>query len=243
MRFLPLLGAMALSGCVALIAQLDQKAKADIDATCEVRKTGCRFVNNPVVVDRDRARRIPTRQALFYPTVRQLDFVDGSGRIWVAHPGIVTDGATIPPIFVSIVGQPTSPEFVDAAAVHDAYAGVGNEGTPNYHNATWQDVHLMFYDALRVGGVPEIKAKIMFAAVWLGGPRWGEVQFNPKAQPAPAMRAAMRRTLGFIQSNNPSIPVLVRYLSSQEQAVAGAAAQVAGDRGGGDDGTGGPGNY
>lgn len=214
-----------------------QATRADLAATCEAG-ANCRFVNSPVQVDRSRARRIASRKVPFYPTLAQLDFVDGGGATWVAPKGIVTDGASIPPIFVPIVGDPTSPEFVNAAAVHDAYCGIGNEQAATFHDATWQRVHIMFYDALRVGGVPEIKAKLMFAAVWLGGPRWGDVEFQPEAQPTGAMQAAMRRTRLFVQGSNPSIPRLIAFLSRQERAVMRAAALAGPVAGGGGAGEG-----
>ena len=112
------------------------------------------------------------RKADFYPTANELKFVDSEKHPWIAPKGTLTDGASIPPVFVSVIGSPTSQEFVNAAAIHDAYCGIGNEKLPQYHTETWQNVHRMFYDALRVGGTSPKKAKIMFAAVYLGGPRW-----------------------------------------------------------------------
>ena len=40
---------------------------------------------------------------------------------------------------------------------------------------TWQQTHLMFYDALIDSGVPAHKAQIMYFAVLAGGPRWVEL--------------------------------------------------------------------
>jgi len=40
----------------------------------------------------------------------------------------------------------------------------------------WQAVHRMFYEAMRCAKVPEYKAKIMYAAVYQCGPRWGADQ-------------------------------------------------------------------
>ena len=129
---------------------------------------GCTFSQSPLRVLPEPVE-LPKRPYKFFPTAGQLNFVDAQGKNWVAPPRTLTDGASIPKIFVAIVGDPTAPEFINAAAVHDAYCGVGNETGTMFHRAKWEDVHVMFYDGLIVGGTPEIRAKIMFAAVWLGG--------------------------------------------------------------------------
>ena len=43
-------------------------------------------------------------------------------------------------------------------------------GTPAL--TPWPEVHRMFYEGLLVGGTPVARAQLMYAAVWLGGPRW-----------------------------------------------------------------------
>ena len=244
MKLAFLLLPLIVGGCaqltVSTIGSSSTSARADLSATCE-GDANCRFINSPVQVDRGKARRIASRKVPFYPTLAQLDFVDGGASVWVAPKGIVTDGASIPPIFVPIVGEPTSPEFVNAAAVHDAYCGIGNEQGVKYQSQTWQRVHIMFYDALLVGGVPELKAKLMFAAVWLGGPRWGTFEFQPTEQPNAPMQAAMRRTKMFVETQNPSIPALIEFISREEAAVKRVVALAAPGRGGGsggDDGEG-----
>lgn len=131
----------------------------------------CAFFNAPLAL-LTTPIRLFLRKANFYPMARDLQFVDSAQKTWVAPKGTLTDGASIPAVFVTMVGAPTSKEFVNAAAIHDAYCGIGNAELSQYHSEAWQDVHRMFYDALRVGGTPSRKAKIMFAAVYLGGPRW-----------------------------------------------------------------------
>ncbi|MEI4197660.1 DUF1353 domain-containing protein [Roseovarius sp. E0-M6] len=255
MRFIACLAFVLIAGCAQFTVKSPEGARVPVNPTCKAG-ANCHFVNSPVKVDRSRLLVIPSRDVPFYPTTEQVDFVDGTGSRWVAHEGIVTDGASIPPVFVSIVGDPTSPEFINAAAVHDAYCGIGNEEGPNYHTAPWHDVHVMFYDALRVGGVPEIKAKVMFAAVWLGGPRWpggrpetggalafaapaavaGTPSFEPAEQNPVQMRAAMRRTKAFVEANNPSIPALVGFITGQERGIAATAAAGGAPGGGGQGG-------
>lgn len=132
---------------------------------------GCRFSRDPLVVHQQPVH-LPGRPYAFFPTSQAVSFVDAHRREWTAPAQTLTDGASIPPIFVKIVGQPTAPEYTLAAALHDAYCGVGNEAGARYHSAPWQDVHVMFYNGLITGGTPAKRAKVMFAAVWLGGPRW-----------------------------------------------------------------------
>jgi Protein of unknown function (DUF1353) len=91
-------------------------------------------------------------------------YVDTKGIGWQANAGDDTDGATIPEWAQSLVGASFDKSFVKAAAIHDHY--VVN------HVRTWQQTHLMFYDALIDSGVPVTKAQIMYFAVLAGGPRW-----------------------------------------------------------------------
>ena len=94
-------------------------------------------------------------------------YVDTKGVGWQANAGDPTDGATIPEWAQPLVGASFDKSFVKAAAIHDHYV--------NNHVRTWQQTHLMFYDALIDSGVPAHKAHIMYFAVLAGGPRWIEL--------------------------------------------------------------------
>lgn len=181
--------------------------------------SACFFRNSPVKLLPEKVR-IAGRPLEFFPIASQLEFVDGRNKTWVAPVRTLTDGASIPQIFVPIVGNPRDPSFINAAAVHDAYCGIGNEAGPVYHAATWQEVHAMFYDTLVVGGTPEPKAQLMFAAVWLGGPRWyPQNRRNDVSMdiiPAPLRRAALIDTRNFIAARAPSLSQLILYLKWKE---------------------------
>jgi hypothetical protein len=105
--------------------------------------------------------------------LRDFTFVEPNGTTWIATAAhkppeegdLTIDGATIPPVFWSIVGGPYEGLYRNASIVHDA------ECTPPYKHR-WQEVHRMFYRASRAGGTSELTAKQMFAAVWHFGPRW-----------------------------------------------------------------------
>ncbi len=101
-------------------------------------------------------------------------YVDSFGKEWIAPAGTKTDGASIPQAFLSATGDRLDGNYLDAAVVHDAYCQGFNSDLPTYQSETWQYVHYMFYEALLTTGVPEQQAKMMYAAVYMGGPRWGE---------------------------------------------------------------------
>lgn len=108
-------------------------------------------------------------------------YVDGKGVQWLAPTDLLTDGATIPGIFWSVIGGPWDGLYREAAVVHDAYCCA--------QTARWQDVHRMFYEAMRCSGVGWLQAKTMYYAVWAGGPRWPKLNATMpdvcKAAPLP----------------------------------------------------------
>ncbi len=105
-----------------------------------------------------------------FVSVSAFSFTDHSGREWNAPVGTVTDGASIPQFCMAIVGPPMKDEYRGAALIHDAFCGKANEKGASYHRASWEAVHLMFYEACIAGGTPWWKAKTMYAAVYLFGP-------------------------------------------------------------------------
>ncbi|APZ55116.1 DUF1353 domain-containing protein [Salipiger abyssi] len=207
---------LALAAC-APTANDVEKVRALSEITCAQRPDNCAYENSPVKVA-DRPVTLPKRPYRFFPLAEPLRFTDARSKTWIAPPGTLTDGASIPEIFVAIVGQPTAPEYVNAAAIHDAYCGVGNEGGANYHNGRWEDVHRMFYDALVASGTPDQRAKIMFAAVWLGGPRWN-VHYSLDQVPAVPKQRAMRAAKRYVETENPSLAQLEARLRRLEKQL------------------------
>lgn len=108
----------------------------------------------------------------------QFTYTDGKGKVWVAPKGTRTDGASIPQACMSFIGPPTDPQFRAAALVHDAYCAEANRGQSSFESEPWQQVHQMFYEACLAGGTPRKKALIMYAAVWMFGPRNEPVIFS-----------------------------------------------------------------
>ena len=218
---LALLAVLLVAACSPQdLGQAAKRLGGDLSECPGASTAQCYFLNSPVKLVRTRPVQIAGRSNTFYPMAEQLEFIDGAARKWVAPQRTLTDGASIPLIFVPIVGSPTTPEFVNAAAVHDANCGIGNEDGPEFHARTWQETHRMFYDTLIVGGTPAPKAKLMFAAVWLGGPRWHP---RNKAEdltlarlPPSILLSAMRDTRDYIAESDPSLTALLVYLRWQE---------------------------
>ena len=91
-------------------------------------------------------------------------YTDSQGMTWEARKGDKTDGASIPSWAQPSIGLPFDPSFIKAAVIHDHYC--------DRHVRSMLKTHWVFYDALRTTGVGEAKAKIMYAAVMIGGPKW-----------------------------------------------------------------------
>ena len=96
-----------------------------------------------------------------------IRFKDSAGVVWKAGAGLVTDGASIPDVFEPFVGAPFEERFIRAAVIHDHYC--------DRRVRPWLQTHRVFYEALVDQGVSEAKAKTMYFAVLLGGPKWVKV--------------------------------------------------------------------
>lgn len=103
-----------------------------------------------------------------------LTFHGPDGVDWVAPKGTLTDGATVPRLALWVTDGRFDSKFLKAAIIHDAFCQSFNETRcpEQFHSKPWEAVHRMFYDACVAGGTPPTRAQMMFAAVWLGGPRW-----------------------------------------------------------------------
>jgi hypothetical protein len=91
-------------------------------------------------------------------------YVDQHQVRWTSKTDSVVDGASIPRVLWSFVGGPFEGQYRNASIVHDTEC--------ESHLHEWKDVHRMFYNASRAGGVGWIKGMLMYAAVYKFGPRW-----------------------------------------------------------------------
>jgi hypothetical protein len=99
--------------------------------------------------------------------MRLLDsvtFTDKTGKLWTANENDIINGASIPKFFWRVIGSPFVGHYRRPSVVHDVFCESGSE--PH------KDVHNMFYEAMLIDGVPKLKAKAMYWAVRLGGPKW-----------------------------------------------------------------------
>lgn len=115
---------------------------------------------------------------------RPFGYVDAGDREWPVPSETIVDGASIPRVFWSLIGGPLEGLYRNASIVHDHHCVV--RANP------WRDVHRMFYEAMLCSGVPGIKARVMFYAVYRFGPRW---------ETSPAVEVA-----GFAQVKAMSVP-------------------------------------
>lgn len=107
-----------------------------------------------------------------FDTTVDVSYQAPDGKIWVAPAGTITDGASIPSVVAGFFGGKLHSSFLFAAIVHDAYCGESNIHLPVYQTESWQATHQMFYHACLANGTSNVKAKVMYAGVRLGGPRW-----------------------------------------------------------------------
>ena len=107
-----------------------------------------------------------SQQNDFMILLEPVSYTDGNGKKWIVPKGAVVNGSSIPVDLWSVLGYaPYNGPHRIASVFHDYYT--------EKQTSTWQTTHQMYYDACLCSGVPIIKAKLMFAALWHFGPKWG----------------------------------------------------------------------
>jgi hypothetical protein len=146
-------------------------------------------------------------------------YVDPSGRRWDVPAGIETDGASIPRV-LWIAYPPFTGKYRSAAVVHDYFCQTKSRG--------WKETHQTFYFAMRAAGVDDRTAKVMYAAVYEFGPRWGEGE--RKAGPGRELRTEEQTSLfdeirAWIEAESPGLGEINRRLDwvAQYSTLATAA--------------------
>jgi hypothetical protein len=105
----------------------------------------------------------------------------------VAPAGAEVDGASIPAFLWSGVGSPFVGDYRRATVVHD----VECERRQEPHRA----VHRMFYEAMLCDGVEAHRAKTMYFAVRVFGPKWTAEGAKIAAPPSDADLDRLERAL------------------------------------------------
>lgn len=134
--------------------------------------------------------------------LESFEFVDENGTRWPVPAGVQIDGASIPKVFWTIIGPPFVGDYRRASVVYDYYCAV--------RSRPWREVHRMFYDASRAGGVDTALAKIMYAAVYAGGPRWETIQLGGETKtvsvsPPPYTQSELEELNSWINKHNPTL--------------------------------------
>lgn len=90
-------------------------------------------------------------------------FIADDGTAWEVPAGAIVDGASIPRI-LWIFGSPFVGDYRRASVIHDHFCKVKTRD--------WRSTHRVFYYGCISDGVWELKAKVMFAAVYSAARRW-----------------------------------------------------------------------
>lgn len=96
--------------------------------------------------------------------LEEFSFIDSRGVTWKAPIGSVIDGASIPRLFWTAISSPFCGNYRRASVVHDVYCKT--KSRPH------TEVHEMFHEAMLTDGVTKFKAKLMYRAIKLFGPKW-----------------------------------------------------------------------
>ncbi|MCP4386117.1 MAG: DUF1353 domain-containing protein [Hyphomicrobiales bacterium] len=134
--------------------------------------------------------------------LEEFSYVDQTGKAWTVPEGAVVNGASIPRPFWALIGPPFVGAYRRASVIHDYHCETMSE--------PWKAVHRMFYEASRAGGVDKVTAKVMYAAIYGGGPRWTEATSDragrPRRLPKPDLTEESAEALEtWIRSEDPSL--------------------------------------
>lgn len=95
-----------------------------------------------------------------YKLKSSLSFENDTFKVTIKD-GLLTDGASIPKIFWSIIGCPLNGKYVGSALIHDGLYGS--------HKLSKQMSDKLFLDMMKHNGVGKIRRTLMYLAVKFGG--------------------------------------------------------------------------
>lgn len=132
--------------------------------------------------------------------VRQpFAYIDPAGKRWPVPKGAKTNCASVPRAAWSIF-PPCAGRHLKAAVVHDYYCVT--------RSRAWQAVHRMFFDALLASGISRSSANIMYAAVYMFGPKWSPDGRKTRGSFAPSeaeQKEKLKAMEAWIKANKPSL--------------------------------------
>jgi len=121
----------------------------------------------------------PLADGCLMELLEEFGSVDPAGLDWPVPARTQVDGASIPQPLWSLIGSPFTGLYRDASVVHDYYCDV--------RVRAWRAMHRVFYDAMITSGVSTARAKLMYAAVYYGGPRWTKQASHNTRLPIPPL--------------------------------------------------------
>lgn len=96
--------------------------------------------------------------------INDFGYIDAASERWDVPAGATVDGASIPKPLWSLIGGPLEGKYRAASIVHDWYCDV--------RSRPWAKVHRMFFEAMLASRVGIVRARLMYAGVRFGGPKW-----------------------------------------------------------------------
>jgi hypothetical protein len=127
------------------------------------QQTSCRFSANPKVELLEDGRLVRL--------IERFEFINADGRGWPVPDGTISDGASIPQFFWSLIGGPFEGLYRGPSIVHDYYCETRTRRS--------SDVHSMFHSAMLCAHVGGRRAFLMYEAVRRFGPSWPDPTPRP----------------------------------------------------------------
>ncbi|MEM1358205.1 MAG: DUF1353 domain-containing protein [Bacteroidota bacterium] len=151
----------------------------------------------------------------------ELRFIDSMGTAWIAPKGTLTDGATVPRLALWLGEERFTPYLLKAAVIHDAYCSGenANRARDQYRRRPWREVHRMFHEALVADGTPALEAKVLFAAIWISGPRWDDTAHDLSQIPEEVLLAEFTHCKRWIEESNPGVAMIEEWLNQREATL------------------------
>lgn len=118
-----------------------------------------------------------------FEVVGNYRYVDSRGVEWKVPGGVKVNGASIPRYLWSIVGGPWEGNYRNASVIHDYFY--------DQHEYASDEIHWVFYDAMRKSDVGIVKAKLMYWAVLRFNPRWEAVTYEKQPCPPTSSRRCL----------------------------------------------------
>ena len=155
---------LALGGAVnslalgaALLASTSSEAEAQ--ASPSASRCEAKFIGQVVARFNDDGRTMTLE--------RPFAFRDSSCQMWSVPARAIVDGASIPRALWTLIGGPFEGRYRAASVIHDWYC--------DQRSRSWSQVHRAFYEGMLAAGVGTSLANVLYAGVYVGGPRWNDV--------------------------------------------------------------------